>query len=77
MSNAKLKIVKIKPHELEKCQNIWDMKSNPKQKNEFYNELKSGNRITFVCKNDNEEFLGEGSLVFNCEYKNFTIPLKG
>lgn len=74
MSNAKLKIVKIKPHELEKCQNIWDMKSNPKQKNEFYNELKSGNRITFVCKNENEEFLGEGSLVFNCEYKNFTIP---
>lgn len=74
MSNAKLKIVKTKPHELEKCQNIWDMKSNPKQKNEFYNELKSGNRITFVCKNENEEFLGEGSLVFNCEYKNFTIP---
>ena len=52
------------------------MQNSPEQKNKFYNELKDGNRITFVCKNESGDFLGEGSLVFNCEYKNFTIPKK-
>lgn len=76
MNKTELKIVRIKPHELEKCQNIWDMKNDPKKKDEFYSELKNGNRITFVCKNENDDFLGEGSLVFNAEYENFTIPNK-
>ena len=76
MENKKLIIEKLNIKDFEKCQNIWDMKSEPKQKNEFYDDLKKGNRVTFICKDENNDFLGEGSLVFDCEYENFTIPKK-
>lgn len=42
------------------------MTKNPSMVKMFYDELVSGNRITFIYK-ENDEFLGEGSLVF---YKN-------
>ncbi len=74
MNDAKLSIEKLNLEDFEKCQNIWDMQSDPKHKDKFYNDIKNGNRITFICKNENGGFLGEGSLVFNGEYENFTIP---
>lgn len=76
MSKKQLIIETLKIEDFEKCQNIWDMESNVGEKNKFYNDLKSGNRITFICKNENGDLLGEGSLVFSCAYKNFTIPNK-
>lgn len=76
MDKYKLKIEELKIEDFEKCQNIWDMHSDSIRKNEFYKELKNGNRITFICKNENDDFLGEGSLLFDCEYKNFTVPKK-
>lgn len=76
MNNEKLIIEKLNIEDFEKCQNIWDMKDEPKQRDNFYNDLKNGNRITFICKDGNDNFLGEGSLVFNCKYKNFTVPKK-
>ncbi|MDO4199241.1 MAG: GNAT family N-acetyltransferase [Clostridia bacterium] len=76
MNNKKLIIEKLHIEDFEKCQNIWDMKSDPEQRDSFYNELKNGNRITFICKDENNNFLGEGSLVFECKYKNFTTPKK-
>ena len=39
----------------------------------FYNELVSGERITFVYI-ENEEYIGEVSLVFDNEDRDYTIP---
>ena len=76
MDISHIKISKLELHDFEKCQNIWDMNSNPKLKKEFYNQLKSGNRISFICKNENNEFLAEGSLVFEMPGDYCTIPNK-
>lgn len=66
-------IVKLKPEDFEKCSNIWDLKENEKFTKNIYEELKSGNRVTFVYKNlKSEEFLGEISIVFSDE-KIYTI----
>ena len=41
----------------------------------FYDELLSGNRITFIYL-ENNEFIGEGSLVFKNNDSDYTIPGK-
>ncbi|RDW15115.1 GNAT family N-acetyltransferase [Oceanobacillus chungangensis] len=41
----------------------------------FYDELISGNRITFIYL-ENNEFIGEGSLVFKNNDPDYTIPDK-
>ena len=41
----------------------------------FYDELVSGNRITFIYS-VNDEFIGEGSLVFQNDDPDYTIPDK-
>ena len=57
-------IIELSPAEFEKCGNIWNMKQQEKSAEQFYSELISGNRITYVYKQD-DEFTGEISLVFN------------
>lgn len=74
MNTNNLRITKLEPHDLDKCQNIWDINDNPKKKKEFYDGLQSGNRITFICKNENGDFLGEGSVVFKMDDEFSTIP---
>lgn len=68
-------IKKLEPKEYEKCSNIWDMTKNPTMAKKFYDELVSGNRITFIYL-EGEEFLGEGSLVFHNNDLDYTIPDK-
>lgn len=58
-----------------KCNNIWNMNNNKELADKFYNELKIGNRITFVYK-ENDEYLGEVSLVFDMNDFDYTIPNK-
>ena len=58
-----------------KCSNIWDMEKKPKMAKMFYEELVSGNRITFIYL-ENNEFIGEGSLVFKNNDPDYTIPDK-
>lgn len=65
-------ILKLSPAEFEKCGNIWNMKQQEKLANQFYGELISGNRVTYVCKQDNE-FIGEISLVFDTNDSDYTI----
>ncbi len=65
-------IVKLDIDEYEKCSNIWDMQNCPFT-DEFYEEIKAGNRIVFIYKMNNK-FIGEGALVF--EKKDYTIPNK-
>ena len=51
------------------------MYSRKKLTNKFYNELKDGNRITFVYVS-NDEYLGEVSLVFDMDDSDYTIDGK-
>ena len=63
-------IVKLNIDDYSKCNNIWDMKKCPFT-DEFYKEIKSGNRIVFIYKID-DEFIGEGALVLQKD--EYTIP---
>lgn len=65
-------ILKLSPVEFEKCGNIWNLKQQEKLANQFYGELISGSRVTYVCKQDNE-FIGEISLVFDTNDSDYTI----
>ncbi|WP_077324763.1 GNAT family N-acetyltransferase [Virgibacillus siamensis] len=51
------------------------MTKNPGMVEMFYDELVSGNRITFIYIR-NDDFLGEGSLVFYKNDPDYTIPKK-
>lgn len=50
-------IIELSPAEFEKCGNIRNMKQQEKSAEQFYSELISGNRITYVYKQD-DEFTG-------------------
>ncbi|SER55389.1 GNAT family N-acetyltransferase [Salipaludibacillus aurantiacus] len=72
---AAREIKRLYPKDYRKCNNIWDMEKNPKMANMFYDELVSGNRMTFIYL-DNNEFVGEGSLVFKNNDPDYTIQDK-
>lgn len=69
------KIQKLDINDYYKCNNIWDMNKKKELADKFYNELKIGNRITFVYI-ENDEFLGEVSLVFDMNDLDYTIQNK-
>ena len=71
-SNKKVVIEKISAAEFHKCGNIWDMEKCPFT-DEFHQQIKSGNRISFVYKID-DEFIGQGDLVLDKD--GYTIPDK-
>ncbi|BBI33923.1 GNAT family N-acetyltransferase [Cohnella abietis] len=73
MTSYKIKQLNLKDYFM--CSNIWDMEKNSKMANMFYDELVSGNRITFIYL-ENDEFIGEGSLVFRNNDPDYTIPNK-
>lgn len=56
-----------------KCNNIWNMKKQSKLAEKFLDELKSGNRVTYIYK-DGDEFVGEISLVQEMNDSDYTIP---
>lgn len=62
----------LKLEDYNKCSSIWNMKKQKELAEEFYQELLSGNRITYVCKDD-EEFIGEISLVKEMNDTDYTI----
>ena len=57
----------------DKCNNIWYMKKHKALADKFYQELLSGNRTTYICK-DGNEFVGEISLVKDMGDSDYTIP---
>ncbi len=66
-------IIKLKLEDFGKCDSIWDLKENEEFTQNIYDELKSGNRLTFIYKDKKSKaFLGEISIVFNKE-KLYTI----
>lgn len=62
--------------DFEKCQNIWDLKANFATAQKFYNQIKKGNRKTFIYQNSSGEFIAEVSLVFKDQINDFTIEGK-
>lgn len=66
-------IIKLELEDFGKCDSIWDLKENEEFTQNIYDELKSGNRLTFIYKyKKSKAFLGEISIVFNKE-KLYTI----
>lgn len=65
-------ICKLDISDFEKCSNIWKIHEHKDKAEKFLQELKSGNRITYVYKDDGE-FLGEISLVFDSGDNDYTI----
>ena len=66
-----IELLEIK--DFNKCSSIWNIKKQSELADKFYRELKSGNRITYVCKN-NDDFIGEISLVKDMNDSDYTIP---
>ena len=48
------KIIKLDIANYYKCNNIWDMSKKKELAEKFYNELKNGNRITFIYIKEDE-----------------------
>ncbi len=69
----KMNIELLKIEDYSKCSNIWNMKKQSKLAEQFLDELKSSNRITYIYKDDNE-FIGEISLVKEMNDSDYTIP---
>ena len=69
-SNKKFVIEKISAEEFYKCANIWNMDECPFT-DAFYQEIKSGNRLSFVYKMGGK-FIGQGDLVLDKD--GYTIP---
>lgn len=66
-------IVRLKPEDFEKCNNIWDLREDEKFTSDIYKELTSGNRVTFVYKDiKTQNFIGEVSVVLKSQ-KIYTI----
>lgn len=63
----------LKIEDYSKCNNIWNMKKQSKLAEQFLDELKSGNRVTYIYK-DGNEFIGEISLVKEMNDLDYTIP---
>lgn len=68
------KIEKLDINEYSKCNNIWDMKKCPFT-DDFYEQIKSGNRMVYIYKIDGE-FIGEGALVVNLDDEDYYIADK-
>jgi len=67
-----MSIIKLDINNYYKCNNIWNMYARKWLTDKFYNELKDGNRITFVYVDDNDEYIGEVSLVFDMNDSDYT-----
>ncbi len=63
----------LNPSDFNKCSNIWNIKKNKKMADIWYNQLVSGERITFVYSVDGA-FVGEMSIVFDNGDPDYTIP---
>lgn len=68
-----MNIALLQMEEFDKCGNIWNLEKQSALAEKFFGELKCGNRITYICK-DNEKFIAEISLVKDMNDSDYTIP---
>lgn len=74
IADENITIERLNPEDYKKCDNIWNMKSQPLA-DKWLEEIKSGNRQVFIYK-INGEFIGEGALVFDTGDSDYTVPGK-
>lgn len=67
-------IEKLDINEYEKCNNIWNMDSDPHTKT-FRRQIEIGNRVVYIYK-VNDEFIGEIAYVLDMNDSDYTIPQK-
>ena len=65
-------ITKLLPQEFFKCADIWNVERQKHLAEQFEEELRSGNRVTYICQT-NDECIGEISLVFHRDDPDYTI----
>jgi len=68
-------IQKLEPQDYNMLGNIWDMSNKAEISKRWYEQLVNGNRIIFVYL-ENDEYLGQGDLVFNMDDSDYTITDK-
>lgn len=68
-------IIKLSTENYEKCCNIWNMEKQRALAEQFYDELLSGNRTTYVYTLHGE-YIAEISLVLDMNDRDYTIPGK-
>lgn len=68
-------IVRLDPADFKKCGSIWDMQKQSELAEQFYNEILSGVRTTYIYQIDGE-FIGEISVVTDSGDPDYTIPGK-
>lgn len=69
----KTEIIKLEITGFQKCGDIWDMQEKPALAEQFYRELLSGNRTTYVYTADGA-FIGEVSVVRDSGDDDYTKP---
>ncbi len=67
-------IESLRLEDYHKCSNIWNMESQPLAE-KWRQEIVSGNRLVFIYKIE-DEFIGEGALVFDTSDPDYTISGK-
>ena len=67
------RIIRLSSEDFPKCGNIWDMERHREQAAEWLDQLRTGNRTTYVCQTGGQ-FVGEISLVFAHPDPDYTIP---
>ncbi len=72
--DKQVSIERLNPEDYGKCNNIWNMKAQSLA-DKWLDEIKSGNRQVYIYK-INDEFIGEGALVFDTGDSDYTIPNK-
>ena len=65
-------IITLKTEDFQKCGQIWNIHRQKALADRFYEELKNGNRTTFICQNG-DCFLGEISIVKEMHDTDYTI----
>lgn len=73
MSSAE--IIQLNIENFQKCSNIWNMKKQAKLAEQFYSELKNGNRKTYIYTSG-YEYVGEISIVYDMNDDDYTIKGK-
>ena len=71
----KYEIIQLVPENYHRCLNIWDMENRQELAKVFYDDLLSGNRVIYVYI-ENNEYLGEGSIVYERNDPDYSIPGK-
>ena len=70
-----MKIRQISSEEFHLCGKIWDLEQRADLAKRFLNEIRTNNRTTWVCF-DNELPVGEISLVSHMDEPDYTVPNK-